>query len=51
MELFQLTTQFGHTPVQCSISQENGDAAGFADFFMRSAAAGCYAPWVYSDSR
>ena len=32
---------------QCNaqLAKENGDDVGFAEFFMRSAEAGCYAPF------
>ena len=41
----QAVTHNDNFPVQCSISTENGDAAGFVEFFKRSAAKGCYAPY------
>lgn len=39
----QAATHNGNWPVQGSISTDNGDAAGFADFVMDCARRGCYA--------
>lgn len=41
----QVATHNGNWPVQSSISTDNGDAAGFADFVMDCARRGCYAPY------